>query len=341
MNTGARWRRFSRAVLGAEMLVLLVAGAAWGAEPTAKEQLFVYEVNRARSDPSAWALEMGIDQQTGGDGQPADLTDVEPRPPLALNEALVGSSRFHADEMAVHNYFAHESEVTGDWPNKMARDAGYPLLSTLPDGTNNIESLACGSGQGMDDMTQPVNAIKLLLVDEGFENLGHRLHLLGQDFNDVFVEVGAGFASNASADCRNYWAFQTGLKDFVEVFLTGVVFDDLDGNELYDAGEGLAGVTIRAAGSTVVTNAAGGWSIPVPDGTHTVQASGGGFGAGVQLAVDVAGVNREVDFVAGRDEAFVDFEPVPVPEPGALAAGCAGLAALCLLAWRRRPAGGG
>ena len=52
---------------------------------------------------------------------------LPPRPPLAANDQLFDSAGFHAEEMATYDYFGHQSEVTGDWPNQMARDAGYPL----------------------------------------------------------------------------------------------------------------------------------------------------------------------------------------------------------------------
>lgn len=322
---------------GAALVAGGLAEGALAADPTDQEQLFVYEVNRARNDPPAWATEVGIDTLTGGDGELADLEGVTPMPPLAINGDLVASSRFHATEMADNNYFAHQSAVTGDWPNKMARDAGYPLWSTLADDANNIESISCGFGEGLSDQTQALNAVKLLIVDEGVPSLGHRIHLLGQgDFYSTFVEAGAGFGQNLSADCRNYWAFHTGLKDTVETFLTGVVYDDANGNDLYDAGEGLAGVTVDVDGTPTTTNAAGGWALAVADGSHTVAASGGGFAGSTQVSVPVSGANREVDFVSGMEGAFVDF--MPVPEPASWLGQLAGLGTLGALARRRRAA---
>jgi uncharacterized protein YkwD len=55
-----------------------------------------------------------------------------PRPPLAVSNSLFTSAEFHADEMATYDYFAHQSAVTSDWPNKMARDAGYALPGRSP-----------------------------------------------------------------------------------------------------------------------------------------------------------------------------------------------------------------
>lgn len=206
--------------------------------------------------------------------------------------------------------------MTGDWPNKMARDAGYPLLSSLADDDNNIEAISCGFGTGLDDHSQALNSLITLIVDARVPTLGHRLHLLGQNPFDLFVEAGAGFGRNTSADCRNYWAFHTGVKDAMETFLTGVVYDDGNGNGLYDPGEGLDGVSVNVSGTATTSGAAGGWSVAVADGDHLVTCSGGAFAGPAQVAVSVSGANRQVDCVSGMEGGFVDFAVVPEPAVG-------------------------
>ena len=284
---------------------------------------------------------MGIDGTTGGDGLPTDLIGVLPQPPLAINESLVDSSRLHAQEMASSNYFAHESAVTGKWPNLLAREAGYPLAMQVPnsgggvfllrDDSNQIESIVAGFGPGRADLTNAINAVVNLIVDTGTPGLGHRFHLLAIDeFNQVFREAAAGFGSDPSADFRNYWAFHSGVEDTTDVFLAGVVFDDADANFLYDAGEGLAGVTVSVAGNDVATNSAGGWAMPVGPGLHQVSCSGGAFAGTSRVEVSVIGANREVDCISGMAGAAVDF--VFVPEPSRELASLAALVALAGLA---------
>lgn len=75
------------------------------------EQETVYLLNLVRHDPQAYQIEYGL---------AVDLSGVESQPPLAVNDALNGSSGFHAEEMATHDYFGHQSEVTDDWPNRMS-----------------------------------------------------------------------------------------------------------------------------------------------------------------------------------------------------------------------------
>jgi len=303
--------------------------AAAAVDPTAEEQLFVYEVNRARSDPPAWAVEMGIDDVMGGDGNPTNLIGVAPQPPLALNDDLVDSSRLHAEDMADNDYFAHFSPVTMKWPNLLVREAGYPLPTMLPamgggffglpDDSNQVESLAAGFGPGSFDLSDPINAITGLIIDDDTPSLGHRIHLLAMnEFNQNFREAGAGFGFNQGATFRNYWAFHTGVVDTDDVFLTGVVFDDTNANSLYDIGEGLGGVTVLVSNTPVMTNSAGGWSLPVAAGVHSVSCSGGGFSGAAQVDVAVGNENHEVDCISRMVGAYVDF--MLVPEPSAWSA---------------------
>jgi hypothetical protein len=334
--------------LGVPLLLGLPA-AAPAAEPTDQEMLFLYELNRARHDPADWAVEMGIQNTTGGDGQPADLVGVPARPPLALNEILVGSARFKAGEMASFDYFAHQSAVTGTWPNLLVRQMGYPLATmvnvmggfiAIPDDSNQVESIACGYGPGAQDFSQAINALVGLIVDTGVPGLGHRHHLLGfddYDFNAHFREAGAGFGSNGGSQCRNYWAFHTGVEDVERTFLTGVVFADQNADGLYDPSEGLPGVTVTVSGVRTSTNAAGGWSMEVTSGTHVVTCQGGAFAGTGSASVPVASANREVDCISGLAGAVVDFS---VPEPGAAPGALAATGALGWLAAARRRCAG-
>src|SRR5688500_9270263 len=73
------------------------------------EQAFVWALSHHRHDPAGWAAVRWIDQRVGRDGRPVDLTDVSPRPTLAVSGLLATSARGHAEEMAVHDYFGYES----------------------------------------------------------------------------------------------------------------------------------------------------------------------------------------------------------------------------------------
>jgi hypothetical protein len=322
----------------------LVAGAA---DPTAQELHFLYEVNRARNDPAAWAAGYNLGAETGGDGQPATLANVDPQPPLAWNPELTDSARFKAQEIADNDYSGHQSTIGPNfyWPDELARHFGYPLAPYVPnpaggyfyfgDDANQIESLARSYGPGRQDFSQAVNAVITLIVDSS--GLGHRDHMLAMSpINVAFIEAGAGYASNPSGLFRNYWAFHTGVRETVEIWLTGVAFSDTNGNTRFDPGEGLGGVTVQTGAASTVTGAAGGYSLLVADGDRDVACSGGGFSGSASGWVAMNGVNHELDCISGQSVAWLDFAPAPVPEAGGFVSGLVAAGALMLA--RRRGA---
>ena len=269
-------------------------------------QEFIYRLNRARHDPYAYQLEENL---------PVDLSSVERRPPLAVNDSLFGSAVFHADEMATYNYFGHQSAVTGAWPNKMARDHGYQLPSWWTDDANYIESIAAG-------YTTPLETMNALIVDAGIDPPGHRNHLLGIDtFNADAREIGTGYSYRDASLYRHYWAIHATHTDSSDSFLTGVVFDDLNENQRYDAGEGLPDVTIRRGTQTVTTNQAGGWSIAVTAGEHSVTVSGAAFVGTANSTVTVGTDNVEIDFTSGQPKGIVNFTEAANTAPTANSGG--------------------
>jgi hypothetical protein len=82
------------------------------------------------------------------------------------------------------------------------------------------------------------------------------------------------------------------------VFITGVVYEDGNGNGIYDAGEGIGGATVKVEGGSyyAVSSASGGYAIPVPanSGVWTVTASVGA--ATLSGSVTVAGDSVKLDF---------------------------------------------
>ncbi len=288
-------------VLSFFMLSVLDLDLVQAADPTSEEQLFIFELNRARNNPTQFQMENSLS---------VDLSSVAAQPPLAVNGDLTGSAGFKAQEMADNNYFAHESPISG-WPNALARSFEYNLASFLDDKANNIESIAAGS---FSSFTQPLAPLVLLIVDEGVVPPGHRNHLLAiVEFWQNMREIGVGNGSNPSSDSKNYWSIQTGFDDNDEPFLTGVVYNDANGNGRYDLNEGLSGVTVSVGGIPTTTNSAGGWSIRTSSGSKTVQCNGGSFVGTSTANVTVGSDNVEVDFISGNSSGVVNFELIVTP----------------------------
>jgi len=336
------------------LLVLLglgVAPIAGAAPPDGTELEFLWQLNLARSDPAAWAVANGLG---------ALLDASAPMPPLAWNATLVGSAQAKAQEFIDHDYFGHDSPVTGS-PNQLIVGVfGYPLAANTgfffgpgctpcsygSSGNTGVESLASSFGPSGGLFTTPRDAVWGLLGEicdalgtpNSCGTLSHRNHLLGAAaLTAPMIEAGAGHVIEfETGSMTHYWVLHTGFPAgnvaTMPQFLTGVVYADGDGDGRYDAGEGLGGVTVQANALSTTSNAAGDWSLPVPSGSYAVSCTGGAF-AGTATAADVAvaDANREVDCRSGIAQATVDF----APEPAQLGATWAALAGLTALArWR-------
>lgn len=261
--------------LTATATVHLSASADAAIDPAIEAQLVVYEINRARRSPADFAIEANITLSEA----------VAPRPPVALNSQLDASANFKANEMATFSYFAHQSQATGVWPNRLARENGYPLPAWWSDDANYIESLNSGS------------SVPVRVVESFAKSPSHRRHIFGEGNFADYVEIGVG-----RSDSSNYWAVHTAPRD--SLFVTGVVFFDDDGDGLLDLGEGLPNITVEAAGIRVETNAGGGYAIPVGPGTHTITASGPGLDGVASAQFTIVEHNVGVDFVSGRAIVF-------------------------------------
>ena len=153
------------------------------------------------------------------------------------------------------------------------------------------ESIAAG-------FSSPASALQGLIVDNGVPDLGHRIQLLAMSslFQDQ-NQVGIGIVSG-SGTYGTYYTIDTAHADGdSNSFVTGVVFNDANGNGQYAVGEGLGGVTVTASNgeSTTTTFGSGGYSLELAPGSYNVTFSGGGLSSAVTRSVTIGRENVEVD----------------------------------------------
>jgi len=270
-------------ILAAIALMATVAftnDAVAAGDPIVDAQQLVYEINLARWNPVAFAERSQVTTFPSG---------ILARPPVAIDPSLGGSAMYKANEMADNGYFAHQSEVTGVWPNRLARDHGFALPSWWMSDANYIESLFAGS-------PEPFVALKAFAG-----SASHRVHIFGEGSFDSggfadYNEIGVGRSTN-----QDYWTVHLTLADGPRpVFVTGVVYDDANDNGRMDLGEGIGGVQVAAGAGSATTNSGGGYAVQVAPGDHLVTASG--YSGTV---VTVTGQNVGVDFVAGDSSPIV------------------------------------
>lgn len=272
MTTRRIHRALAVAFLFVAGLITTSPQALAAGDPVVDAQQLIYEMNLARWNPAEYAARSGATVPAG----------TLARPPVAINASLTGSAMFKANEIADNGYFAHQSEVTGIWPNQLARDHGYSLPGWWLGDANYIESLHGGS-------PDPFNVLGSFAGSPS-----HRAHIFGEGAFAEYNEIGVGRSTNL-----NYWAVHTAYSDAPKTFITGVVFDDTNGNQRMDLGEGVAGESVTAGSRTAVTNAGGGYAIRVSPGTYNVASGGAAW------VVEVGAYNVGVDFVRGRSTPIV------------------------------------
>lgn len=265
---------------------------------SATEVELAWLLNQARARPKAYA------QATN---QPVEVRSIKAQPALAINPALNDSAQTRSSELATHNYFAHQSSVTGLWPNQIALSAGFQLTSVASAESNNIESLYGGFP------ASPSLALEALIRDEGIDPPGHRIHLLATNaFFQLHTEVGVGYAKNTGADLQNYFTIHTGYEDGTRKrFFTGVTYKDANKNKRYDAGEGVANVAVLINGkAATVSETSGDYRVQVSPGKHTIAFAGGPFRESKTertFTVRRKNIAYDVSKFRGRQKTYVNF----------------------------------
>jgi uncharacterized protein YkwD len=255
-----------------------------GTQPTAAQQLLLEQLNDARANPAAYGASIGV-----------NLSGLAPSQPLAFNPQIIDAAQQHAQDMNDRGYFDHNTPDGVD-PGQRLTNAGVTWASWG-------ESSAAGPSY-----INSASALSALITDSGTPDLAHRDQLLAIDA--VFQsqnQVGIGIVSNGSGPLKNYWTIDTAATDGTPN-ITGVVYNDSNGNGRYDIGEGLGGltVTVTTAGgdglapgqliTTTTTWASGGYSIALGPGNYTVTVSGSGLAGPISKSVTVGATNVRLNY---------------------------------------------
>ena len=110
-------------IAGITLTLALSAEPAFAGEITAEEQQFVYDVNEARRDPTAYAA-------THLSGSLATLVaSYQARPPIAVGDVISDAAQARTDDMVAYGYFAHYNPTTGFGPPQALAQVGYDWSS--------------------------------------------------------------------------------------------------------------------------------------------------------------------------------------------------------------------
>lgn len=259
------------------------------AESTPHEQLLIELVNRARLDPAgeadryAIALNQGLAAGTLAGGS---------RDPLAPNALLNDAALGHSSWMLASDVFSHTGAGSSTPTQRMAA-AGYALTGSWTTG----ENIAWIGTTGSIDLEQ----FTLSIHHNLFLSPGHRTNLLAEGFREIGVGIATGVFTDGG-DWNAVMATENFARSGSSYFVTGAVYDDADGDDFYDIGEGRGGVSIAVTGTAGdTTGAAGGYAVGFAGGTVDVTFSGGGLAGVVAVAIAAGTHNAKVDYIGGGE----------------------------------------
>ncbi|MEI6357688.1 MAG: hypothetical protein WCP53_11405, partial [Verrucomicrobiota bacterium] len=298
-------------------------------DPTDEEQMYLELVNRTRADPKAEGERLAatndpdIVETYGVFGVDlaklrTDLAALVPTQPLAFEPRLSGMARGHTAWMFDNALQAHEEtdpagstnivNTTGD----RFQRSGYPAAAGGESVFAYARSVDYGHAGFEVDWGVGPGGVQV--------GVGHRV----SNHNPVFREVGIGVIEGSRTVVRpgetNTVGPQVVTLDFgsrsdLPPLVTGVAYYDLNGNQFYDIGEGVGGITVEVSDgdSFAVTTASGGYAVPSRDGPHLVRFSGPGFSPAPKEVTVAGGANVKRDLrmtyvppvVAGPGSAFL------------------------------------
>ena len=255
--------------------------------PSSEEQLVLELINATRSDPQAAAANHGIDLN---EDLPPGTISNSPKQPLAFNPKLIAAARDHSQWMFDAQTFSHTGQG-GSSSEDRIQDAGYELTGSWVQGEN----------LGTSGTSAPFDVLSHLhlIIDDLFLSPDHRVVTLTENFN----EIGVGSLTGSFQGVNTLMVTQKfATSAFTpKSFLVGVVYEDSNGNDRYDIGEGLQGITITPdRGSWYSeTSESGGFAIPLPDssGILSVTASSQKLSQSVTKEINMTGENVKLDFV--------------------------------------------
>jgi uncharacterized protein YkwD len=317
--------------------------------PSPEQQYMLELINRARANGGAEATRLGLSGLQEGppsiNGQ--SFTIANSAQPLSWNPLLANCAQARAQFLNDNDQFftgINPHTFGNTTPEGRINAAGYPMnlgadyngpktaSGFFPGPENVAENETIGSGPftGPKLVAAILQQHNDLFTDQTVPGRGHRMTTMLTYWREIGIGINAGSDVNQGRTWDSLYTVQNfGRQTNSVPFVTGVVYQDTNGNGFYDPGEGIGGIRVDVTGSGffAITTSSGGYTVPVAgNGTFTVTFSGGTIGS-VQRTATVANLlNAKVDLVAPASAAPVLLANVstrlPVAaDPNALIAG--------------------
>jgi len=272
--------------------------------PDGNEQQLIWLMNRARANPSQegawlaatgdtdvedavsyWGVNLGVLQ--------SEFDTYAAKPPAAFDVRLYHAAKDHADNLIARDAQDHDGQFNlinahGFYFTQArgivfsyAQNALYGHAAFNIDWGNDG-----GDGSGM----QP--------------GRGHRMAIMSIDGDYTNVGLAAVAESNPQTEVGplvitgDFCMANTGYADHENRFLVGTVWQDTNGNDQYDPGEGMAGITVMpdSGAYSAITANSGGYAFPAASSSLLeVTFSGNGIGTAVKRTAAVGSESVLVD----------------------------------------------
>ena len=259
------------------------------ANMTAREQLMLELINRARMDPVAEAEHLGV-TLAPGQSKPVQV--------LAGNDMLRTAAYNHSGWMLLNDVFAStQFKGSQSFIAKTALDRmmayGYKISGQHVYG----ENISWVGADTVPDFTQAIFAQHATLFADG----ASRARILRSSFQEVGIGQQAGGFIDGGQPYVASMVTQDFMRSGSKVFITGVIYSDTTDNDFYDVGEGVAARRVAAKGAPA--------DIAGPGGGYELQFGATGIATmkvaleSVTLKLDVAlgSTNVKVDVVNGNE----------------------------------------
>ncbi|SEO26808.1 hypothetical protein SAMN04488103_1188 [Gemmobacter aquatilis] len=255
---------------------------------SAAEQYAIELINRARLDPAAEAAAYRIGLN---EGLAAGTITAAPKQALAPMEVLGDSAESHASWILSADIFSHTGRGGSDAGDRMV-DAGYPTFYLKTDVWGENLSLMSYRGFTLAQLIEEHHKAVMNSALHRAEMLLTNLRVVGvAEMQGVFTQNRTNY--DVSVEVQNFaYSAKT-------AYVTGVVYDDKDGDNFYSIGEGRAGLAMRILnGIEGESLNAGGYALAAEAGT-TVTAIFGRGPLASKVEVDLSAGNVKVDLVDG------------------------------------------
>ena len=286
-----------------------------GMHPDGVEQAYMWLMNRARRDPVAEGLFLAAT----GDARiqsaisffkvnltlmRQEFAAIAPKPPAAFDVRLYEAALAHSLDLIARDAQDHNGQfdrVTAAGFRASGMRGNVFSYSREPLYGHAAFNIDWGGNDGTGMQTGRGHRKAIMSTDGDYMNVGIA----------AVPELNPGTQVGPSVVTGNYARANTSWPDHHNRFLVGTVWEDLDGDGLYDPGEGIEGAVVMPSAGPyfAVTASGGGYAIPMLDaGPVEVHFEVEGV-APFSAAVDVQATSVLVDFLVTPAMAL------PVPEP--------------------------